>query len=289
MVVGRCHLIEIHWQGLQKSMFSRLHTNQSLNLLSVIIIFSLSTGLFPSLVANPDQFDGDIYYIDTLSQNRNRLPQRQNPDLHVPSLPAKQDITVFSNAPIDKTAYPYIQTTINFVEGHLSLKAFLSDGTEVAYSTRGEHVRYSKCFGDLCIIVSQKNLLGVSNTSTEWEKGHFFGEERYEVAMGHKAALVASDRKLYLYNSYTNRWETISLEQETLRAFANLYDKVTIITSRRILVIDLPTEMQFEQNLLLRRISQFELRDGFINFYAGDKLWMFRHQTEIFEEVDLTD
>lgn len=282
--------MEIHWQGSQKTMLSRLHKKQFLKLLSLIIGISLSIGLFPSLLANPDQFDGDIYYVDTVSQNRNRTPQKPHPDLHVPTVPAKQDITVFSNAPTDKTAYPYIQTTINFVEGHLSLKAFLSDGTEVAYSTRGEHLRYSKCYGDLCIIVSQKNLLGVSNTSTEWEKGHIFGEERYEVAMGHKAALVASDRKLYIYNSYTNHWETISLEQETLSAFANLYDKVAIITSRRIIVLDLTTEMQYEQNLLLRRISQFEMRDGFINFYAGSsKLWMFRHHTETFEEVDLTD
>lgn len=281
--------MEIHWQGSQKTMLSSLHTKQFLKLLSLIIGLSLSIGLFPSLLANPDQFDGDIYYVDTVSQNRNRTPQKPHPDLHVPTVPAKQDITVFSNAPTDKTAYPYIQTTINFVEGHLSLKAFLSDGTEVAYSTRGEHLRYSKCYGDLCIIVSQKNLLGVSNTSTEWEKGHIFGEERYEVAMGHKAALVASDRKLYIYNSYTNHWETISLEQETLSAFANLYDKVAIITSRRILVMDLTTEMQYEQNLLLRRIYQFEMRDGFINFYSGSKLWMFRHQTEAFEEVDLTD
>lgn len=135
----------------------------------------------------------------------------------------------------------------------------------------------------------KKIVLGVSNTSTEWEKGHIFGEERYEVAMGHRAALVASDRKLYLYNGYTNHWDTISLEQEILRGFANLYDKVAIITSRRILVVDLPSEGQFEQNLLLRGIYQFEMRDGFINFYSSDKLWMFRHQTEAFEEVDLTD
>ncbi|TGM87184.1 hypothetical protein [Leptospira bouyouniensis] len=270
-------------------MFSWQHSKLIIKVLTFIIGFSIVIGIIPSLFANPNQFDGDMYYMDTVGQNRSRPPQRPHPDLHVPTVPAKPDITVFSNEPTDKTAYPYIQTTINFVEGHLSYKAFLSDGTEVSYSTRGEHVRYSKCFGDLCIIVSQKNLLGVSNSSTEWEKGHIFGEERYQVAMGHKAALVASDRKLYLYNSYTNHWDTISLEQETLSGFANLYDKVAIITTRRMLVIDLPSEVQFEENLLLRRIYQFEMRDGFINFYSGSKLWMFRHQTEAFEEVDLTD
>ncbi|MCW7465836.1 hypothetical protein EHQ96_04735 [Leptospira levettii] len=270
-------------------MFFWSHSKQTRKLLFVLIGISVTIGLIPSLFANPDPSDGDIYYIDTVGQNRPRPQQRPHPDLHVPSVPVKQDVTAFTNWSTDKTAYPYIQTTINFVEGHLSFKAFLSDGTEVSYSTRGEHVRYSKCYGDLCIIVSQKNLLGVSNSSTEWEKGHIFGEERYQVAMGHKAALVASERKLYVYNSYTNHWDTISLEQESLRAFANLHDKVAIITTRRILVMDLPTEMQFEQNLLLRGISQFEMRDGFINFYSGDKLWMFRHQTEAFEEVDLTD
>ncbi|TGL57770.1 hypothetical protein [Leptospira jelokensis] len=251
--------------------------------------FYLTVPFFPMLVANPDLLESDIYYYDTVGQNRNKTPRKPNPDLHVPSVPVKHGVTVFSNIPNDKTAYPFLQTTINFVEAHFAFKAFLSDGTEVSYSTRGEHVRYSKCYGEICIIVSQKNVLGVSNSSTEWEKGHIFGEERYEVAMGHRAALVASDRKLYLYNSYTNHWETISLEQETLRGFANLYDKVAIITSRRILVVDLPSEAQFEQNLLLRGIYQFEMRDGFINFYSGDKLWMFRHQTEAFEEVDLTD
>lgn len=273
----------------QDTVFFYLHTKQFLKFGCVFLGLLLSFGSSPILDANPLYDEGDIYFFDSVSQNRNRPPQRPHPDLHVPNIPVKQDVTVFSNEPSDKTAYPYIQTTINFVEGNLSLKAFLSDGTEVAYSTRGEHIRYSKCFGDHCIIVSQKNLLGVSNSSTEWEKGHIFGEERYQVAMGHKATLVASERKLYLYNSYTNHWETISLEQETLSGFANLYDKVAIITSRRILVIDLPSEMQYEQNLFLRRIYQFEMRDGFINFYARNKLWMFRHQTEAFEEIDLTD
>lgn len=270
-------------------MLSKRHRKKFLLWIPTTLGFVLLVGLMPTLFANPDSYDGDIYYIDTVGQNRSRPPRRPHPDLNIPSVPVKQDVTEFSNAPTDKTAYPYIQTTINFVEGHLSFKAFLSDGTEVSYSTRGEHIRYHKCYGDQCIIVSQKNLLGVSNTSTEWEAGHFFGEERYQVAMGHKASLVASERKLYLYNSYTNHWETISLEQETLRGFANRYDKAAIITTRRILVVDLPTEAQFEQNLLLRGIYQFELRDGFINFYSRDKLWMFRHQTEAFEEVDLTD
>ncbi|PJZ47255.1 hypothetical protein [Leptospira brenneri] len=200
-----------------------------------------------------------------------------------------QHVTTFQSRVTNRTAYPYIQTTINFVEGHLSYKAFLSDGQEISYSTRGEHIWHSQCYGDLCILVTQKNLLGVSNYSSEWEKGHHFGEERYQVAMGHKAALVISDRKLYLFNSYTNHWETISLEQEIIRSFANLYDKVAITTTRRMIVIDLPSEAQFEQNLLLRDIYQFEMRDGFINFYSGDKLWMFRYQTQSFEEVDLMD
>ncbi|MBM9548642.1 hypothetical protein JWG40_16570 [Leptospira sp. 201903074] len=203
--------------------------------------------------------------------------------------PPKHQVTTFESYVTDKTAYPYIQTTLNFVEGHLSYKAFLSSGQEISYSTRGEHIWYSQCYGDLCILVTNKNLLGVSNSITEWEKGHHFGEERYRVAMGHKAALIISERKLYLFNSYTNHWETISLEQETIRSFANLYDKVAITTTRRMLVIDLPSETQFEQNLLLRDIYQLEMRDGFINFYSGDKLWMFRHQTQNFEEVDLMD
>ncbi|EOQ88952.1 hypothetical protein LEP1GSC202_0691 [Leptospira yanagawae serovar Saopaulo str. Sao Paulo = ATCC 700523] len=266
-----------------------LFTFQFPKSLSFALGLTLSISFFPVLVANPDLLESDTYYYDTVGQNLNRPPQRPHPNLHVPAVPVKHGVTVFSNIPTDKTAYPYLQTTINFVEAHFAFKAFLSDGTEVSYSTRGEHVRYSKCNGEICIIVSQKNVLGVSNTSTEWEKGHIFGEERYEVAMGHRAALVASDRKLYLYNGYTNHWDTISLEQEILRGFANLYDKVAIITSRRILVVDLPSEGQFEQNLLLRGIYQFEMRDGFINFYSSDKLWMFRHQTEAFEEVDLTD
>ncbi|EMY70681.1 hypothetical protein [Leptospira vanthielii] len=225
---------------------------------------------------------------DTRLTPLRQLSPEANRILNAPP-PVTHQVTAFESHITDKTAYPYIQTTINFVKGHLSFKAFLSDGQEISYSTRGEHIWHSQCYGDLCVLITQKNLLGVSNSSSEWEKGHHFGEEHYRVAMGHRAALVASDRKLYLFNSYTNHWETISLEQETIRSFANLYDKVAITTTRRMLVIDLPSETQFEENLLLRVIHQFEMRDGFINFYAGDKLWMFRHQTENFEEVDLTD
>ncbi|MBM9592489.1 hypothetical protein JWG41_19735 [Leptospira sp. 201903075] len=262
---------------------------------TALISFVFGTGLlflcFGSMNANPGHGidDGRLHEYETSQNYKRKLSPEQRRIFNVPTVPVKLDVTNFENIVTDKTAYPYIQTTINFVEGHLSLKAFLSDGSEVSYSTRGEHIRYNKCYGDICIIVSQKNLLGVSNSSIEWEKGHFFGEEQYRVATGHKSALVISDRKMYLFNGYTNHWETISLEQETIRSFANLYDKAAIITTRRILVIDLPSETQFEQNLLLRGIYQFEMRDAFINFYSGDKLWMFRHQTENFEEVDLTD
>lgn len=258
------------------------------NLLSGFLNFILITSIFNSLgiVANPSN-DRQGYQETRLNPLRQLTPEANRilnapPEVH-------HQVTTFESRVTDSTAYPYIKTTINFVKGHHSFKAFLSDGQEISYSTRGEHIWHSQCYGDLCILVTQKNLLGVSNSSTEWEKGHHFGEERYQIAMGHKAALVMSDRKLYLYNSYTNHWETISLEQEIIRSFANLYDKVAIITTRRMIVIDLPSETQFEENLLLRSIGQFEMRDSFINFYSGDKLWMFRHQTEAFEEVDLTD
>lgn len=256
--------------------------------LLVIVIVFISVD-FGAMTADPrhggrDQRHGNETRLTPLRQ----LSPEANRILNAPP-PAEHQVTTFEGRITDRTAYPYIQTTLNFIKGHLSFKAFLSDGQEISYSTRGEHIWYSQCYGDLCILVTNKNLLGVSNSSIEWEKGHHFGEERYRVAMGHKAALVISERKLYLFNSYTNHWETISLEQETIRAFANLYDKVAITTTRRMLVIDLPSETQFEQNLLLRDIYQLELRDGFINFYSGDKLWMFRHQTQYFEEVDLTD
>lgn len=255
----------------------------SLSLVVGIIFANIGVVLADPRHGGQDQRHGNESRLTPLRH----LSPETNRILNAP--PPKHQVTSFESGVRDKTAYPYIQTTLNFVEGHLSYKAFLSSGQEISYSTRGEHIWYSQCYGDLCVLVTQKNLLAVSNSSYEWEKGHHFGEERYRVAMGHKAALVASDRKLYLFNSYTNHWETISLEQESLQSFANLYDKVAITTTRRMLVIDLPSETQFEQNLLLRGVYQFEMRDGFINFYSGDKLWMFRHQTQMFEEVDLTD
>ncbi|MCW7479719.1 hypothetical protein [Leptospira kanakyensis] len=262
------------------------------NLLYVMIRFILVGFMFTSwyVVANPrnDGNEPRQGHQDTRLTPLRQLTPEANRILNAPP-PVQSHVTTFESRVTDRTAYPYIQTTLNFVEGHLSYKAFLSDGQEISYSTRGEHIWHSQCYGDLCILVTNKNLLGVSNSSSEWEKGHHFGEERYRVAMGHKAALVMSERKLYLFNSYTNHWETISLEQEIIRSFANLYDKVAITTTRRMIVIDLPSETQFEENLLLRGVYQFEMRDAFINFYSSDKLWMFRHQTQNFEEVDLMD
>lgn len=261
------------------------------NLLNALPLFVVVGFVFANLgvlVGDPRHSGHDQRHGNetTLTPLRHLTPEA-NRILNAPA--PKQQVTTFESRVTDRTAYPYIRTTLNFVEGHLSYKAFLSNGQEISYSTRGEHIWYNQCYGDLCILVTNKNLLAVSNSSSEWEKGHHFGEERYRVAMGQKAALVMSERKLYLFNSYTNHWETISLEQEIIRSFANLYDKVAITTTRRMIVIDLPTETQFEENLLLRDIYQFEMRDDFINFYSRDKLWMFRHQTQIFEEVDLMD
>ncbi|MDF3818655.1 hypothetical protein P3G55_02015 [Leptospira sp. 96542] len=193
----------------------------------------------------------------------------------------------FENRIKDNTSYPYIETNISLNDNSFSFKAFLSDGRDYSYSKRGEQLRYSECRGEICVILTQKNILAIGNSSIGWANIGLHNELHYKVKLGVRAGFVVSERNIYFYNLYSNIWEKIGLEQEVVHAVANKNDLATIITSRRIIAINLSNGAMTEQTLTVRNVNRFEIKENFINFFTGAEIYIYEANSEMFTQKDI--
>jgi|JI8StandDraft_1071087.scaffolds.fasta_scaffold04441_7 hypothetical protein len=193
----------------------------------------------------------------------------------------------FKDKIADRTAYPFIETSISLNLGWYAYQAFLSDGRMVEYSTRGEKQKYQECFGEICMILTDRNLLGISNYIPSWSKSSLHNEEIFRIKIGAKAAFVITERNIYVYNGIWNEWEKIGLESESVLGISNKNDLALIITSKRIRAIDLATNEVQEQNVSLKPILRYEIKSRVIDFFSYDRVFQYQANLNQFEEVRL--
>lgn len=235
------------------------------------------------LVANPKNeiiFPGNERFVPHPNQQVERL-------LNEPI--SLEEKFKYKGTTADQTSYPFYETNISISEDPFFIHGFLSDGRTYKFSKRGEKIRYSECKGEVCLVLTDRNLLAIGNSSIGWAKGNFYGEERFKIKMGNRCGFVVTERSIHYFNLYTNEWKTIGLEQEVVQDVSNKNDLASIVTSRRFLGIDLPNDRSEEETLTIRNVNRFEIKDRFINFYSGPKLYIYEQSNNSFTESDLWD
>jgi hypothetical protein len=213
----------------------------------------------------------------------NRLDHKSQSN--VPSIAILETDYEFRDKIKDETAFPFIETNISVNLGSYFFKSFLQDGSVLSYSPQGEKELFHNCRGILCLVVTNKNILGVSNNSSVWSKGNFYGDINFKFKLGNQAGFVVTDRNIYLYNGILNEWERISLKGESVLAVSNKNDLAAIVTSRRIIAFSLTNKNSTETSLKNRNISHYGIKEDTIHFYSFDKVFKYeKDSNEITEE-----
>lgn len=175
----------------------------------------------------------------------------------------------------DKSAYPFIETTISFTQSPFSYFAFTYDGEKIGYSTRGEKLQHSKCYGNICLFVTDRNMLGVSNYDSSFQKTSIYNEEIFKLKFGQNVGFIVTERHLYIYNGFLNQWNRMGLESENIHAVANKNDLGLVVTSKRILFYKFPTDEVLEVSHPERRFTSFEIKENFIFVHAWGRVFQY--------------
>ncbi len=182
---------------------------------------------------------------------------------------------VFEDLIVDKTSYPFIETNISLLLGSYSFQAFNYEGQKLNYSTRGEKSSYHDCKGDVCILLTDRNILAVTNYASDWSKTSFYNEEKFSTKLGDKAAFVVTDRAVYMFNGFLSEWTRIGLESEVVTAVSNKNELALIVTSKRIFFFQLTTATSSEINVALKPIRRYEIRSNTIECFSYDRVFQY--------------
>jgi hypothetical protein len=187
----------------------------------------------------------------------------------------------------DKTSYPFIETNISLNSGWYAFQAFVYDGRKIEYSTRGEKQKHQECLGDICLILTDRNFLAISNFVPEWSKSAIHNEEIFKTKLGSKAAFIVTERNVYLYNGFLNEWQKFGLEAESVTGVSNKNELALIITTKRIFAIHLPTNQMEETSTALKPISRFEIKSDIIDFFSYDRVFQYHAKLNQITELRL--
>ncbi|MDZ4727807.1 MAG: hypothetical protein SH817_16735 [Leptospira sp.] len=199
----------------------------------------------------------------------------------------KKESYLFDDKRLDRTSYPIVQTNISLYSGWYSFHAIIYDGSKIQYSTRGENGRYQNCYGDVCLILTDRNILGISNYATDWSKTSFYNEELFKTKFGNKAAFVITERSVYLYNGYLNEWTRIGLESESVTGVSNKNDLAVIVTSKRIFYFNLVDDVLNEISVIAKPIYRYEIKEDTIECFSYDRVFHYQGKTNQISEFRL--
>ncbi|GBF50608.1 hypothetical protein LPTSP4_21340 [Leptospira ryugenii] len=187
----------------------------------------------------------------------------------------------------DVSSLPFIETTISLNLSPFYFTGFTFDGNKLVYSTRGESVRHSRCNGNICIILTDRNLLAISNYDTQFSKSPIFNEANFKVKLGTDAGYVLTERNIYVYNGILNQWKQIGIESESVKAMSSRKQLGLILTSKRILFIDFYQDEIISYSHPSRNFHSIEIKDRHIYCYAIDRVISYDFNTKSVEELPL--
>ncbi len=185
----------------------------------------------------------------------------------------------------DLTSYPFFETNISLTLGEYSFIALNREGKKINYSKRGENKIFHACNGDVCLLLTDRNFLAISNHANEWSRASFFGEERIKAKLGNKAAFIVTERAVYFFNGYINEWTRIGLESEEVTAVSNKNELAVIVTSKRAFFIQLPNALMKEIDVTVKPIGRYEIRSGSIEIFSYDRVFQYDSRDELVTEM----
>jgi len=128
-----------------------------------------------------------------------------------------------------------VSNVVDLTYNEKKIIASVNGGKQLEYKLIGETVSVAKEFGNMALIITNKNLLAISSNSTEFVRKPLYGDANMSYTLANSLIFVVTNKKIYLFTISTSEWKTIDLTGEYVRTHAAFNKTGTLITNKRII------------------------------------------------------
>ena len=128
-----------------------------------------------------------------------------------------------------------VSNVVDLTYNEKKIIASVSGSSQLEYKLTGETIVVAKEFGNMALIITNKNLLAISSNASEFARQPLFGDTNMSYTIANSLIFVVTNKKIYLYTISTSEWKTIDLTGEYVRTHAAFNKTGTLITNKRII------------------------------------------------------
>jgi hypothetical protein len=200
---------------------------------------------------------------------------------------------LFADDPNQKTSIKNLTQThvvsnvVDLTSNEKKIIASVNGGRQIEYKLTGETVSISKEFGNMAVIITNKNLLALSNNAVDFARQPLFGDTNISYTISNSLIFVVTNRKIYTYTISSSEWKTIDLTGEYVRSHAAFDKTGTLITNKRIISYsEFTQDFQFYKIDAFSPIYSYTVLENKIVFDSLQKTIIYRSATGEYSVVN---
>lgn len=101
---------------------------------------------------------------------------------------------------------------ISIIAANKKIIAVLNSGQNIAYDLLGEKVTDTYSKGNMGLVITTKNILGINIKSQKWVRQAIEGEWQFHYSVGENIIILSSNKRVYALTVSSQKWEISSLE-----------------------------------------------------------------------------
>ncbi|MBK6604322.1 MAG: hypothetical protein IPG24_02325 [Leptospiraceae bacterium] len=207
-------------------------------------------------------------------------------------------LEIFSQATITKivnekgaiknlTEEQFVSNVVDLIHNEKQIIASVNAGLQVEYKLTGETVSNFKEFGNMALVITNKNLLAISNNATEFARQPLFSDMNITYTVSNSLIFVITNRKIYSYTVSSSEWRSIDLTGEYVRSHAAFDKTGTLITNKRIISYsEFTKEFHFFNIDIFTPVNNYTVLADKIIFASSRKTIIYRATTGEYSVVN---
>lgn len=171
-------------------------------------------------------------------------------------------------------------TVVNTIDLSANAKKILAVGAEarqIEYKLTGETVSVLKEFGNMGLVITDRNILAVSSNASEFARQPLFGDININYTVSNSLIFVSTNRKIYIYSVSSSEWKTVDIAGEYVITQAAFDRTGTLITNKRIIAYsDYLKDVRFFSINNMVPVYSYTVMDNKIVYDSLQKTIIFR-------------
>ncbi|HMV45555.1 MAG TPA: hypothetical protein PK079_09440 [Leptospiraceae bacterium] len=183
-----------------------------------------------------------------------------------------------------------VPTTVDLTYSEKKIIALVNGSKQLEYKLTGETINTAKEFGNMVLVITNKNLIAASTNANEFARQPLYGDTNISFTISNCIVFVVSNKKIYSYTVSSSEWRTIDLTGEIVRTHAAFDKTGALITNKRIISYsEYIKEFHFYKIDDFTPINSFNVLDNKIVFESNAsprKTIIYRAQTGEYSVVN---